>query len=195
MQQYLYVCDNTFTNKTGKPKTEQSRQFKKTYIMKKILKFTSCFLLGSIILSSCNNGDSSKAMTAEATKLKFDLTVAKKEIEAANQNTIDLFAKHDSVGMANLYTKDAKLLFANAPAVVGRAAIQSVFSGIVNSPVTSVNFETIEVFGSEDLLAEEGKIRIYIKDKVVSEEKSIVLWKKEDGKWKMFRDISNTNTK
>ena len=65
----------------------------------------------------------------------------------------------------------------------------------MNSVVTSVNFETIDVFGTEDLLAEEGKIKIYIKDKVVSEEKSIVLWKKEDGKWKMFRDISNTNTK
>ena len=163
--------------------------------MTKISKFTSCILLGSIILSSCNNGDSSKATTEEATKPKFDLTVAKKEIEATNQNIIDLFAKHDSVGIANLYTKDAKLMFAQAPAVVGRAAIQSVFAGIVNSPVTSVNFETIEVFGTEDLLAEEGKIKIYIKDKVIAEEKSIVLWKKEDGKWKIFRDISNTNTK
>ena len=136
-----------------------------------------------------------KATTAEATKLKFDLTVAKKEIEAVYKNIIDLFAKHDSVGIANLYTKDAKLMFANVPAVVGRPAIQSVFAAMVNSPVTGVNFETIEVFGTEDLLAEEGKIKIYIKDKVVAEEKSIVLWKKEDGKWKMFRDISNKNTK
>ena len=163
--------------------------------MTKISKFTSCILLGSIILSSCNNGDSSKAMTDKETKPTFDLTVAKKEIEAVNQNIIDLFAKHDSVGIANLYTKDAKLMFANAPAVVGKAAIQNVFAGIVNSPVTRVNFETIDVFGTDDLLAEEGKIKIYIKDKVIAEEKSIVLWKKEEGKWKMFRDISNTNTK
>lgn len=160
-----------------------------------ISKFTSCVLLGSIILSSCNNADASKASTDEASKPKFDLTVAKKEIEAVNQNIIDLFAKDDSVGIVNLYTKDAKLLFANAPAVVGRAAIQSVFSGIVNSIVTWVNFETIDVFGKEDLLAEEVKITIYVKGKIVAEEKSIVLWKKEDGKWKMFRDISNTNTK
>ena len=163
--------------------------------MTKLLNFTSCFLLSSIILSSCNDVDSSKATTAEATKPKFDLTVAKKEIEAANQNTSDLFTKHDSVGIANLYTKDAKLMFANVPAVVGRPAIQSVFAAMVNSPVTGVNFETIEVFGTEDLLAEEGKITIYIKDKIVAEEKSILLWKKEDGKWKMFRDITNKNTK
>ena len=114
-------------------------------------------------MSSCNNGDLNKATTAEATKLKFDLTVAKKEIEAVYKNIIDLFAKHDSVGIANLYTKDAKLMFANVPAVVGRPAIQSVFAAMVNSPVTGVNFETIEVFGTEDLLAEEGKITIYIK--------------------------------
>ena len=163
--------------------------------MTKISKFISGILLGSIILSSCTNADSSKATTEEATKPKLDLTVAKKEIEAVYKNISDLFAKHDSVGIANLYTKDAKLMFANAPAVVGRAAIQSVFANIVNSPITSVNFETIDVFGTEDLLAEEGKITIYEKDKVISEEKSIALWKKEDGKWKMFRDISNKNTK
>ena len=163
--------------------------------MTKILKFTFFFLFGLTILSSCNNGDSSKATTEEATKPKFDLTVAKKEIEAVYKNIIDLFAKHDSVGIANLYTKDAKLMFANVPAVVGRAAIQNVFAAMVNSPVIGVNFETIEVFGTEDLLAEEGKITIYIKDKVIAEEKSIALWKKEDGKWKMFRDISNKNTK
>ena len=163
--------------------------------MTKILKFTSGFLLGLIILSSCNNADSSKATTEEATKPKFDLTVAKKEIEAVYKNIIDLFAKHDSVGIANLYTKDAKLMFANVPAVVGRPAIQNVFAAMVNSPVTGVNFETVDVFGTEDLLAEEGKITIYVKDKIVAEEKSIVLWKKEDGKWKMFRDISNKNTK
>ena len=163
--------------------------------MTKVLKFTSGFLLGLIILSSCNNADSSKATTEEATKPKFDLTVAKKEIEAVYKNIIDLFAKHDSVGIANLYTKDAKLMFANVPAVVGRPAIQNVFAAMVNSPVTGVNFETVDVFGTEDLLAEEGKITIYVKDKIVAEEKSIVLWKKEDGKWKMFRDISNKNTK
>jgi len=163
--------------------------------MTKILKFSSYFLFGLIILSSCNNADSNKATTAEATKPKLDLTVAKKEIEAVYKNIIDLFAKHDSVGIANLYTEDAKLMFANVPAVVGRPAIQNVFAAMVNSPVTGVNFETIEVFGTEDLLAEEGKITIYIKDKVIAEEKSIALWKKEDGKWKMFRDISNKNTK
>ena len=72
--------------------------------MTKISKFTSGVFLCSIILSSCTNGDSSKATTEEATKPKFDLTVAKKEIEATNQNIIDLFAKHDSVGILDTST-------------------------------------------------------------------------------------------
>lgn len=47
---------------------------------------------------------------------------------------------------------------------------------------------------SEDLLAEEGGVTIYVKDEVVSQEKFIVLWKKVNGQWKVFRDISNPNT-
>jgi hypothetical protein len=50
------------------------------------------------------------------------------------------------------------------------------------------------VFGTEDLLAEEGEVTIYVKDKAVAEEKYIVLWKKVDGKWKLFRDIANSNS-
>lgn len=103
------------------------------------------------------------------------------------------FAKGDSAGVAGLYATDAKLMFPQAPSFVGRAAIQTAVSGIIKSGVTKLNFETKEVFGNEDLLAEEGEVTIYVKDVVVGVDKYIVLWKKEEGKWKMFRDMSSPN--
>lgn len=162
--------------------------------MKNISLFILSLLVGLTILSSCNNGDTSKATTAEkVSKPTFDLTVAKKEIEAANRNFMDLFAKGDSVGLANLYTTDAKFMSAGAPAFVGRANIQSAMSHLINSGITRVDLRLEEVFGTEDMIAEEGEFTLYVGNKAVAEQKYIVLWKKVDGKWKLFRDIFNSN--
>lgn len=162
--------------------------------MKKQSTFLVVTILASTLIFSCKHLEKQVA-TNEISQPTFDLSTAKKEIEAVNQNFMELLAKSDTIGIGNLYTKDAKLMFAGAPAFVGREKIQTAFSNILNSGITKVGLKTIAVFGTEDLLAEEGIVTIYVKDKVVAEEKSIVLWKKEDGKWKLFRDISNSNSK
>jgi ketosteroid isomerase-like protein len=154
--------------------------------MSKLSLFASSLLIGFSILSSCNNANSSKTAEKE-NKPNFDLKVAKKEIEEANQNFMD------SVGLANSYTTDAKFMSAGAPAVVGRENIQHAMSDIVKSGITKVDLRLKEVFGTEELIAEEGELTLYVKDEAVAEEKYIVLWKKEDGKWKLFRDIFNSN--
>ena len=161
--------------------------------MAKIALLSSSLLIGFAMLSSCNNADTSRKITETQIKSSFDLTVVKKEIEEANQNFMDLVAKGDSVGLANSYTADAKFMSAGEPAVVGRVNIQKAMSDIVNSGITKVDLRLKEVFGTEDLIAEEGELTLYVKDKAVAEEKYIVLWKKEDGKWKLFRDIFNSN--
>lgn len=102
---------------------------------------------------------------------------------------MDLVAKGDSVGIANLYAKDAKVMFSEVPSTNGKENIQKLFSGIIKSGVTSVDIKTIEVFGDENLLAEESLVTIFVKDKAVEEDRALVLWKKEDGKWKLFRDM------
>ncbi len=160
--------------------------------MTKILLLATSLLIGFSILSSCNNPDTSKTAEKE-NKPTFDLTVAKKEIEEANRNFMDLVAKGDSVGLANSYTADAKFMNAGAPAFVGRENIQRAMSGIIKSGITKLDLRVKEVFGTEELIAEEGELTLYVKNDAVADEKYIVLWKKEDGKWKLFRDIFNSN--
>lgn len=161
--------------------------------MKNFFVFASSLLIGLSLLSSCNNASDSKEKTASEVKPAFDLTTARKEIEAANKNFMDLVAKGDTVGLANAYTVDAKFMMPGGPAAVGRENIQKAMAGIVMSGITKVDIRMKDVFGNEDMIAEEGELSIYVKDAVVAEEKYIVLWKKEDGKWKLFRDIYNTN--
>jgi len=162
--------------------------------MKKTLKFlvplTLTFLFFSLLIS-CK--ETAKDMPETVAESEFNLTAAKDEIIAANKEFMTLFAATDSVGIANLYTQDAKFMMNGAPAFSGKESIQSIISGVMNSGVSSVNLRTIDVWGTEDLLVEEGELSLFAGDTEADQGKYIVVWKNEEGKWKLFRDIFNSN--
>ena len=143
------------------------------------------------LLFSCNN--SAKKTSTEG-KQEFDLSNAKSEIEEANRNFMNVLSKGDSVGLADCYATDAKFMAPNSPAVVGRKNIQGVTAGMIKSGIASVDLKTIDVWGDEAMLAEEGVLTMAGKGgKELDKGKYIVLWKKEDGKWKLFRDCFNSD--
>jgi len=80
-----------------------------------------------------------------------------------------------------------------APSFVGRANIQTAFSDLIKAGITAIDLRIVDVYGTEELIVEEGEVTVFADDQAVDEEKYIVLWKKEDGKWKLFRDIINSN--
>lgn len=104
-------------------------------------------------------------------------------------------AAGDSSGIARPYTIDAKLMFTGKPAIVGRENIQNAFSEILKSGVSRIELKTTDIFGAGDIVAEEGEVTVYVNGNAVAEEKYIILWKREDDGWKLFRDIANSNQK
>lgn len=158
----------------------------KTILKQKLVLLAFCLL--AMGTQSCSH-ETTAAEEAEG----FDLETARQEIQAANENFMALVAAGDSVGLANAYTVDAQFMAGGAPAVKGREAILSAMSGMIQSGITGVDLRLEEVYGTEELLAEVGVLTLYAGDQAVAEEKYIVLWKKEDGKWKLFRDIFNSN--
>jgi hypothetical protein len=53
---------------------------------------------------------------------------------------------------------------------------------------------TTGLWGDENMLAEEGEFTFMSEDdKLLDKGKYIVLWKKEDGMWKLFRDCYNSD--
>lgn len=156
--------------------------FKQTMVF-----FALCIL--TIGFQSCKEKPNEKEIPEQL----FDLVQAKTEIEAANKNFMALVAAGDSIGLANSYTVDAKFMSAGAPSVVGRANIQTAMSNIIQSGITAVDIRLENVYGTEDLIAEEGELTLFVGEDAVAEEKYIVLWKKEEGRWKLFLDIFNSN--
>ena len=158
---------------------------------KSILILAGLGLFAFVSLVSCK--EVAKEDTEEMAEPAFDLSMAKQEIIEANKEWKSKFEATDSVGVANLYATDGKIMMNGSPAIVGRAQIQSTLHGLIGSGVTRVDLTTLDVWGSEDLVTEEGELALYAGDQQVDQGKYLVLWKKIDGKWHLFRDCFNSN--
>lgn len=127
-------------------------------------------------------------------KTTFNLDEAKTAIETAGQTFVIAMNKGDSITLANCYTTDAKMMGPNEKAVIGRPAIQKVFSGWIKGGMPTFTMKTIEIWGNEEMMAAEEEWAFSDKDgKILDSGKSIELFKMEDGKWRMYRDCYNSD--
>jgi len=159
---------------------------------------TISMLLAVNMLFAFTSCSDKKSRSSDADKKtnesSFDLAAVRKAVDEGNQSLSDLLKKGDSTGFAALYCSDAKVMGPGGPAVIGREAIKSMVGGMVQMGLTNMTLKTIDVWGNESLVGEEGVYAFVGGDgKQIDNGKYIVLWKMEDGKWKLFRDIWNTD--
>lgn len=152
--------------------------------------FTALTIALAAILFSCNN-ETAKTETAAAA---FSLDSVKTAIAASNISYGNCFATGDSVLFVSHYTSDACINPSNMPKMCGPQSINAFFTGGYKMGIRGIKLTTDEVMGSKDAVAETGTYEIFA-DKAMSIDKGkyIVIWKEENGKWKMHRDIWNTD--
>lgn len=163
--------------------------------MKRVLAPVLLSLIFALLLISCKDSGTATSATAEKdVKPTFDLAAAKKSIEEANAAFGALVAKGDSAGVAALYTSDAMMMGPNMSAASGRSAIQSAFGGMMSGGPIGLTLTANEVTGTEDQVSEVGVYTMTDKTgKQIDKGKYIVLWKMEDGRWKLHRDCWNSD--
>ncbi len=150
------------------------------------------FILVALILVTTSCKKETEATTE--VKSTFNLDEAKAAIETAGQTFVIAINKGDSITLANCYTTDAKMMGPNEKAMIGRPAIQKVFSGWIKSGMPTFTMKTIEIWGNEEMMAAEEEWSFSDKDgKILDSGKSIELFKMEDGKWRLFRDCYNSD--
>ena len=114
-------------------------------------------------------------------------------VMAGNQAFMDAFYK-GATTLGNLYTTDALLMNANSDAVRGSAAIGEFWKKAYEAGTKRVKLETVEVEPEGNVIIEVGRYTVYgANDAQQDMGKYIVIWKKENGMWKLHRDIGNTN--
>jgi ketosteroid isomerase-like protein len=165
--------------------------------MKQLLTTLAIFLISSVLFISCSNTaneSGTNTATSKEEKSTFDLASAKRSIDSTNAVFAGLVSRGDSAGLAAMYTADAKMMGSNMPAASGTAAIKSAFGGMFSMMGTvDLKPTVVDVWGNADMLVEEGTYTMSQKGKEIDRGKYIVLWKMEDGKWKLFRDIFNSD--
>ncbi len=125
----------------------------------------------------------------------FNLETAKTAIAESNKTYGEGFAKGDSSLFISKYTKDGCIMPANAPKLCGSQAIGMFFKGAQSMGVQNISLTTEEVMGGPEVVVETGMYELLgAANKSLDKGKFVVVWKLEDGKWKMHRDIFTTNS-
>ncbi|WP_162055943.1 YybH family protein [Pontibacter pamirensis] len=118
------------------------------------------------------------------------------EIERQNKKFMEAYRRGDAAGMAALYTEDGMIMPPNSDIVEGREQIQNFFQALMNMGIKSIELQTREVEQHENTAYEVSRATLSVEgDQVVDEAKYIVIWKRENGDWKLHRDIFNSNLK
>jgi len=116
-------------------------------------------------------------------------------IEAGNKQVSAAFAKGDAAALAALYTRTAEVFPPGGDVAKGKEAIQKMFQGAIDAGVKDLTLSTVEVEQHGDTAHEVGFWTMKGPDgAVVDHGKYVVVWKKEQGRWKLHRDIWNSST-
>jgi len=141
-------------------------------------------LFSGLFFNSCNKGKSAAP----------DLQTMKKIIQAKNNQFTKAHVTGDYLAIDTLFTVDAKSFPPNAQPVIGRAAIAALTAEYIEYGVSEFHEETIDLYGSGDLLIDQGNYSMtYGPDSTVEKGKYLNVWKKVDGQWKIYSNIWNTN--
>jgi uncharacterized protein (TIGR02246 family) len=103
-------------------------------------------------------------------------------------------ANSDAYGVANCYTEDAEFMAPGAPAVKGRANIQTTMAGYIQQGFTQYKVTSTTVWNHIDIVGVQASYTLSQQGGANQDiGKTIQLWKQENGVWKIFRDCFNSD--
>lgn len=136
------------------------------------------------------------ATNGQKTNTSNILEEAKKAIAESNAIYFTSFVKNDSSIFINRYAKDACIMAPFAPQACGRENAAKFFrEAYWNYGLRNGKFITTAVYGDGvEFVTEEGLwLSFNEKNELFDDGKFLVLWKKTDEGWKMFRDSFSSN--
>jgi uncharacterized protein (TIGR02246 family) len=113
-------------------------------------------------------------------------------VEAGNRAFIAAFLAGDAQAVAQLYTEQAEVIAPAAPAARGRSAIADFWQKSIDAGPKAITLETTAVDSAGDLAYETGNATLVSRDGTSAKSRYLVVWKREDGRWKLHRDIWNS---
>ena len=125
---------------------------------------------------------------------ELTLTTLHDAISEANAELMARFRSGDTASIGELYTESGQVMPPNGAAVSGRKDIRAFWQGLRDSGVREITLNEGDVEGCDDMATEVSTFELVGKDgQTIDRGKYIVIWKTENGDWKLHRDIFNSN--
>ena len=147
-----------------------------------------------ILLTACNSAGTTADNKTGDSSAGFDLAAVKQAIATGNDSFASAMIRHDSAAMVNHFTTDGKIWAPNMKPVEGRDALAGFISQVNKWGVGAFRDSTIAVYGNKDNVVEEGKYFIGDgKGNTMDIGKYVCVWHNENGAWKIYLDIWNSD--
>jgi len=156
-------------------------------IIKKLLKLSLLFFITVILIST---GCQQQTADTKPVIEEFDMQKAKSFIDSINTKFSEQIKNGDSLALASHYSSDAAILLPNTEPIRGEE-ILSAWGSMLRAGSVDITFQTIDLTGSNDFLIETGYIITKVNEDNISKSKYLVIWKKQNGEWKLYRDMVN----
>jgi ketosteroid isomerase-like protein len=153
------------------------------------MKPLSPLLFCLILFSACQ----SNIESTEADQAKQDTVDHKAIIEETNKAFSAAALKGDSAAfVTTIYHPDAAIFPPNVPEMnsAKNAAALAQFPAL---GISSFTLTTKEIFKGDETVTEVGTFEMGDGSKTIDKGKYMVVWKKDGDKWKLFRDIWNSD--
>ncbi len=116
----------------------------------------------------------------------------RKAIESASRKFNELYNKGDAPGLAAMYVSGARVLPPNAAAIPNDQGILALWRSYIDSGA-KFSIATTFVEGRGDLAYEVGTYTVTAADGSKDTGKFVVVWKRQNGAWKIAADIWNSD--
>ena len=116
------------------------------------------------------------------------------EIRHANDEFEAAFERSDAAAIANLYTPNGLLLPTGMNAIQGSAGIEAFWQGAMEMGIKRVKLDSQDVEELTDTAIELGHYTLFgPNDQLLDQGKYLVVWKEQQGQWKLYQDIWNSS--
>ena len=155
--------------------------------------FKPVLIASAIFFGACDNPSATVDANVSKDSVSDDGESVKAHIRKEALNWGDEVRRGDSTAMAAHYSSDAIVMPSNSEPVIGKD-ILSFWGGALRMGVKDLKLDITDISGDGDIYVETGNLELFGADnKLLDRGKYIVVWKKENGNWKMYRDIWNSN--
>jgi ketosteroid isomerase-like protein len=162
----------------------------------KIMKVLSSYLTAiaiTLVFLSCGDTERADTVRSDSAEVKADPEKEASNIRQQVSAFTEEFKRGDTFAMAARYSSDALVMPPNSQ-VIRNNDIASFWAGAMKMGIKNMRLDIQDVSGNGEWMIETGNYEMYgDNNNALDKGKYVAVWKKENGTWKMYRDIWNTS--